>query len=185
MPRLSRDVRFARIITRSANNIGPRQFIEKFVPLCVASALRDQPLPLYGDGLQVRDWLHVGDHCRALDLVFESGESGQVYNVGAGNYAENLHVAEGILDILGKPRSLIRFVEDRAGHDRRYSVDSSRLRALGWAPKSGFAAALERTVQWYVENPWWWEPLMQRPEFKSYYEQQYGRRLAQSLPYTS
>ncbi|MEE9197748.1 MAG: dTDP-glucose 4,6-dehydratase [bacterium] len=169
-------------ITRAANNIGPRQHIEKMIPLFVTSALRDQPLPLYGDGRQVRDWLYVDDHCRALDLVARAGQPGEVYNIGADNHQENLHVVEAILQALGKPLSLIRFVEDRRGHDRRYAVDSSNLRALGWAPQHDFLSALERTVQWYQESRWWWEPIYAGP-FREYYQRQYGERLASGVPY--
>ncbi|HZP27236.1 MAG TPA: GDP-mannose 4,6-dehydratase, partial [Dehalococcoidia bacterium] len=172
-------------ITRAANNIGPRQYIEKLVPLFTASALTGRPLPLYGDGRQVRDWLQVEDHCRALDLAYRSGEPGQVYNIGAGNYQENVHVAEAILDLLEKPRSLIRHVEDRPGHDRRYSVDASKLRALGWQPQFDFYRALETTVAWYRENRWWWEPVFAGSEFQRYYDEQYGRRLAESRPHES
>ncbi|HXG36581.1 MAG TPA: dTDP-glucose 4,6-dehydratase [Dehalococcoidia bacterium] len=171
------------IITRAANNIGPRQHVEKMLPLFSTSALQELPLPLYGDGRQVRDWLYVDDHCRALDLVYRKGQPGEVYNVGAGNYLENIEVAEGILDFLGRPRELIRFVADRQGHDRRYSLDSSKLRALGWAPEHDFSAALEKTVSWYRDNRWWWEPVFSGPEFQAYYQEQYGRRLAEGTPY--
>jgi len=170
------------IVTRAANNVGPRQHLEKVTPLFITSALNDQPLPLYGDGRQVRDWLYVDDHCRALDVVLERGEPGEVYNIGADNYQENIRLAEAILDLVGKPRSLIRLVEDRQGHDRRYSLDWSKLRDLGWSPGHDFAAALEKTVAWYVENRWWWEPIYAGP-FSEYYEKQYGQRLAQSTPY--
>lgn len=170
------------IITRAANNIGPRQHPEKMVPLFVTSALLEQPLPLYGDGLQVRDWLFVEDHCRALDLILQQGEPGQVYNIGADNYQQNLGVAEAILDLLGKPRSLIRFVEDRQGHDRRYSLDWSKLRSLGWTPDHDFSAALEKTVAWYKAHRWWWERIYAGP-FRHYYEKQYGQRLAAGTPY--
>jgi dTDP-glucose 4,6-dehydratase len=169
-------------ITRAANNIGPRQHIEKMIPLFVTSALRDQPLPLYGDGRQVRDWLYVEDHCRALALVAGAGQPGEIYNIGAGNHQENIHVARSILGILGKPLSLIRMVEDRRGHDHRYAVDSSKLRALGWAPRHDFPSALERTVRWYQENRSWWEPIYAGP-FQEYYQRQYGERLASSKPY--
>jgi dTDP-glucose 4,6-dehydratase len=170
------------IITRAANNIGPRQHVEKMVPLFVTSALQDRSLPLYGDGRQVRDWLYVEDHCRALDLVARTGQSGEVYNIGAENFQENIHVAEGLLELLEKPLSLIRFVEDRKGHDRRYAMDSSKLRALGWAPEQDFFSALERTIRWYQENGWWWEPIYAGP-FRDYYERQYGQRLAGGVPY--
>ncbi len=170
------------IITRAANNIGPRQHIEKMVPLFVTSALRDRPLPLYGDGRQIRDWLYVEDHCRALELIAREGEPGEVYNIGADNHQENIRLAESLLQLLEKPLSLIRFVEDRKGHDRRYAVDSSKLRALGWAPRLDFFSALERTVQWYQENGWWWEPIYAGP-FRAYYQRQYGERLASGVPY--
>ncbi|KKM62439.1 hypothetical protein LCGC14_1521710 [marine sediment metagenome] len=170
------------IITRAANNIGPRQHIEKMVPLFVTSAMRDEPLPLYGDGRQVRDWLYVEDHCRALELIAREGEPGEVYNIGADNHEENIRLAEALLQLLEKPLSLIRFVEDRKGHDRRYAVDSSKLRALGWAPQHDFFSALERTVQWYQKNSWWWEPIYAGP-FRDYYQRQYGERLASGIPY--
>ncbi|MBI1886452.1 MAG: dTDP-glucose 4,6-dehydratase [Chloroflexi bacterium] len=171
------------IITRAANNIGPRQHVEKVVPLFATSALRDQPLPLYGDGRQVRDWLYVEDHCRALDLIARAGEPGEVYNIGAGNYQENINVAEAILDLLEKPRSLIRFVTDRQGHDRRYSLDSSKLRTVGWSPRYDFHSALANTVAWYRENRWWWAPIYADALFQEYFERQYGERLAQGVPY--
>jgi dTDP-glucose 4,6-dehydratase len=170
------------MITRAANNIGPRQHVEKVVPLFVTSAMRDQPLPLYGDGRQVRDWLYVEDHCRALDLVAREGQPGEVYNIGADNHQENIRVAETLLQLLEKPLSLIRFVEDRKGHDRRYAVDSFKLRALGWAPQHDFLSALEKTVRWYQENRWWWEPIYAGP-FRDYYQRQYGERLASGVPY--
>ena len=122
------------VIARPANNVGPRQHLEKFVPLCATNALSDEPLPIYGDGKQVRDWLFVEDNCEALDLLLHEGEPGEVYNVGAGNERHNIEVAEAILDLLEKPRSLIRFVEDRQGHDRRYSLNCEKIRALGWSP---------------------------------------------------
>jgi dTDP-glucose 4,6-dehydratase len=170
------------VITRAANNIGPRQHVEKLVPLFVTSALMDRPLPLYGDGRQVRDWLYVGDHCNALDVVARKGEPGEVYNVGADNHQENIRVAETLLQFVEKPLGLIRFVEDRKGHDRRYAVDTAKLRALGWAPEHDFLSALERTVRWYQENRWWWEPIYAGP-FQDYYQRQYGERLAGGRPY--
>ena len=169
-------------ITRAANNVGPRQHLEKVTPLFIISALNDQPLPLYGDGRQVRDWLYVEDQCRALDIVLHKGQPGDVYNIGADNYQENIHLAEAILDLLGKPRTLIRFVEDRQGHDRRYSLDWSKLRALGWSPDHDFTAALEKTVAWYKKNRWWWEPVY-AGRFLDYYQKQYGQRLARGVPY--
>lgn len=172
------------VIARPANNVGPRQHIEKFVPLFTTNALNDEPLPLYGDGRQVRDWLFVDDNCEALDLLLHEGEAGAVYNIGANNHRYNIEVAETIVDILGKPRSLIRFVEDRLGHDRRYDVNSENLRALGWSPRHTFGAALDETVRWYADNRWWWEKV-RAGEFKQYYEQQYGKRLAEAEPYAA
>jgi len=170
------------IITRAANNVGPRQHPEKMVPLFVTGAILERPLPLYGDGLQVRDWLFVEDHCRALDLICQRGEPGQIYNIGTDNYQQNIQVAEAILDMLGKPRSLIHFVEDRQGHDRRYSMDWSKLRSLGWEPEYDFPRALEKTIAWYKANRWWWERIYAGP-FHDYYERQYGERLASAVPY--
>jgi len=172
------------IVARPANNVGPRQHLEKFVPLCTTNGIEDQPLPLYGDGRQQRDWLFVEDNVEALDLLLREGEPGEVYNVGAKNHRDNIDVAETILDLLGKPKSLIRFVEDRAGHDRRYGVDYEKIGKLGWSPRHDFEAAIETTVRWYEANRWWWEAVREG-EFKEYYEKQYGQRLAEARPYTS
>jgi dTDP-glucose 4,6-dehydratase len=170
------------VTARPANNVGPRQHIEKFVPLCTTNALSDEPLPIYGDGKQARDWLFVEDNCEALDLLLHEGRTGEVYNIAANNHRYNIEVAETILRIVGKPRSLIRFVEDRPGHDRRYDVNSDRIRALGWAPRHDFESAIRETVHWYIENRWWWEKV-RAGEFREYYEQQYGKRLAEAKPY--
>jgi len=132
-------------------------------------------LPLYGDGQNVRDWLYVVDHCEAIDLMLQKGRDGEVYNVGADRELTNLELTETILGMLGKPRSLIQFVEDRPGHDRRYSLDSSKIRELGWQPRFRFEEALEGTVRWYADNRWWWEKL-KSGEYESYYQQQYGAR---------
>lgn len=167
------------IITRASNNYGPYQYPEKLIPLFVTNALRDEPLPLYGDGRNVRDWLFVEDHCRALLFLLEHGQPGEVYNIAGGNERENIEVTRAVLRLLGKPESLIRFVTDRPGHDRRYSLDASKLRGLGWQPQVPFDVGLERTVRWYVDNAWWWEPIKDHDrEFRRYYEQQYGARLA-------
>jgi len=170
------------IVARPANNVGPRQHIEKFVPLCTTNALNDQPIPIYGDGQQVRDRLFVEDHCEALDLVLHEGEPGEAYNIGADNQRPNLDVAELILDLLEKPRSLIRFVEDRTGHDRGYYLDFAKIRALGWVPQHDFQQTIEQTVDWYLQNRWWWERVRDE-RFAEYYEQQYGKRLAEARPY--
>ena len=169
------------VISRSRNNIGPWQHPEKAVPLFVTNALDDQPLPVYGEGLQVRDRLYVDDNCEALDLILHQGVAGEAYNVGADNERPNIEVAQAILDRLGKPRSLIRFVEDRTQHDARYSLDMSKLRALGWSPRHDFESALEKTVAWYRDNRWWWEKI-KSGEYAAYYRQQYGDRLARSGP---
>ena len=167
------------IITRASNNYGPYQYPEKLIPLFVTNALRDEPLPLYGDGRNVRDWLFVEDHCRALLFLLEHGQAGEVYNIAGGNERENIEVTKAVLRLLGKPESLIRFVADRPGHDRRYSLDASKLRRLGWQPQVSFEEGLERTVRWYVENAWWWQPIKDHDgEFRRYYQAQYGARLA-------
>lgn len=163
------------IITRAANSIGPYQYPEKVVPLFVTNALEDQPLPIYGDGLQRRDYMHVYDHCTALDLLLDKGQPGEVYNIGAGNELPNLEMARFILRELSKPESLLKHVTDRPGHDRRYALDSAKLRALGWRPKYDAQAALRDTLRWYRENRWWWEPI-KSGEFRAYYERMYGKR---------
>lgn len=168
-------------ITRGSNTFGPNQYPEKVIPLFVTNAIDDQPLPLYGDGQNVRDWLYVRDHCAAIALVLERGAPGEIYNVGGGNERRNIEVTERILAVLGKPRSLIRFVPDRPGHDRRYSLDCAKIRALGWTPQHAFEEALAATVRWYVENEAWWRPL-KSGAWLAYYRQQYGERLARSRP---
>ena len=165
------------IVTRASNNYGPYQFPEKVIPLFVTNALNDLPVPLYGDGLNVRDWLHVQDHCRALDLLIDRGVAGEVYNIGGGNDIANLDLTRRILTLAGKPLSLITPVVDRPGHDRRYSLDTSKLRGLGWTPQVPFDAGLRDTVEWYRANGWWWRPIREEDEaFKAYYRVQYGNR---------
>ena len=166
-------------VTRGVNTIGPWQHPEKAVPLFTINALRDQPLPVYGRGEQQRDRLYVDDHCSAVLAVLERGEPGEVYNVSAGHNRDNLAVARAILERLGKPEGLIRFVEDRPGHDWNYALDSGKLRGLGWRPAYGFERALHATVDWYVASRGWWEPIVDG-EFQTYYQQQYGERLAKS-----
>ena len=168
-------------VTRGSNTFGPYQYPEKVIPLFVTNAIDDEPLPLYGDGLQQRDWLHVDDHCAAIRLVLEHGEPGAAYNVGGGNHLPNLELTRRILELLGKPADLIRHVPDRAGHDRRYAVDAAKLRALGWSPAHPFEGALEETVRWYMEHPGWWRPL-KSGEYLDYYRRQYGERLAAGTP---
>jgi dTDP-glucose 4,6-dehydratase len=165
------------VVTRASNNYGPYQFPEKVIPLFVTNAIDSQPVPLYGDGLNVRDWLHVLDHCRAIDLVIERGEAGQVYNIGGGNEVANIDLTRRILGLLGRPESLIRPVADRPGHDRRYALDTTKLRGLGWLPQAEFASGLAETVDWYRQNEWWWRPIKQGdPAFKEYYARQYEKR---------
>ena len=163
------------VITRSSNNFGPFQYPEKIVPLFVTNALEDKPLPLYGDGRNVRDWLYVLDNCAAIDLVLRKGHDGEVYNVGGGHEVENVVLTRQILHLAGKPETLIQPVKDRLGHDRRYSVDSRKVRQLGWTPRHRFPDALATTVAWYREHETWWRPL-KSGEFRAYYEKQYGHR---------
>ncbi len=162
-------------ITRGANNIGPYQYPEKAVPLFVTNAIDNKPLPLYGDGKQVRDYQYVIDHCEAIDLVLHHGKIGETYNVGTGQETPNIVMAKMLLKMLGKPESLIQHVPDRAGHDRRYALDVRKLRALGWEPSNTFEEALSKTVQWYVENEWWWRKL-KSGEYMEYYKKQYVER---------
>ncbi|HEV8574266.1 MAG TPA: dTDP-glucose 4,6-dehydratase [Dehalococcoidia bacterium] len=173
------------VVARPANNVGPRQHVEKFVPLCTTNALNDLPLPIYGDGKQQRDWLFVGDNVEALDLILHEGEPGEIYNVGARNHRYNIDVAEYVLNLLGRPTSLIRHVADRAGHDRRYGVDFAKIARLGWSPRHDFLSAIEETVRWYEENRWWWESVRDKDDFKEYYDKQYGERLATAKPYSA
>jgi dTDP-glucose 4,6-dehydratase len=164
------------MITRASNNYGPYQYPEKVVPLFVTNAIDGQALPLYGDGLNVREWLHVADHCKALDLVLHEGKDGEIYNVGGGAEVQNVVLTKEILSLLGRPESLIRPVSDRPGHDRRYSLDCRKLRALGWRPQQSFATGLAETVAWYREHEAWWRPL-KSGEFREYYERQYRSRV--------
>lgn len=169
------------IVTRASNNYGPYQFPEKVIPLFITNALDSHPVPLYGDGLNVRDWLHVLDHCRAIDLVIERGEDGEVYNIGGGNEVANIALTRQILSLVERPDTLIQPVTDRPGHDRRYCLDTTKLRGLGWRPEAEFAEGLRQTVDWYRQNEWWWRPIKQGdPAFKAYYERQYGRSLSAS-----
>ncbi|SRR6266550_249434 len=164
-------------VTRGSNTYGPYQFPEKIIPLFATNAIDRQELPLYGDGLQVREWLHVDDHCAGIELALEEGEAGGTYNIGGGNEITNLELTRLILGELGRPETLVRSVPDRPGHDRRYSVDSTRLRRLGWSPRAPFREGLAATVRWYVEHPEWWRPLKD-DDYLDYYRRQYGERLA-------
>ena len=164
------------VTTRASNNIGPYQYPEKRVPLYITNALDDQPLPIYGDGSQVRDHLFVEDHCAAIDLVLHAGADGEVYNVGGENDATGLEVARLIVERLGKDEGLLQFVGDRTGHDQRYALDSSKVAALGWKPASDFRAAMQRTIDWYVANQTWWREIKERQDYRDYYQRNYGNR---------
>jgi dTDP-glucose 4,6-dehydratase len=165
------------IVTRASNNYGPYQFPEKVLPLFISNLVDDIPVPLYGDGGNVRDWLHVLDHCRAIDHLLDVAQNGEVYNIGGGNEVRNIDLTHKVLGLMNKPASLIKPVQDRLGHDRRYALDTSKLRALGWSPQVPFERGLADTVTWYRENEWWWRPIKERdPAFKAYYEAQYGKR---------
>jgi dTDP-glucose 4,6-dehydratase len=162
------------VVTRCGNNYGPRQFPEKFLPLVLSNALSDEPIPVYGDGRNVRDWIYVEDHCRAILLAMEQGRPGAVYNVGARNERHNIEVVGSLLDMIGKPRSLIRFVKDRPGHDRRYAIDPSLIEAeLGWHPRETWESGLQKTLKWYHENGRWLERT-RSGAYKEYYSEQYG-----------
>jgi len=164
------------IVTRCSNNLGPFQFPEKLIPLAVTNALEDKLIPIYGDGLNVRDWIYVLDHCRALDLTIQEGKPGEVYNVAASQEKTNLELTQQLLDIMGKPRSLITFVTDRPGHDRRYALDASKItHELGWKPLYSFEKALAATIDWYVNHERWWRQI-KSGEYARYYEEMYFHR---------
>lgn len=165
------------IVTRASNNYGPYQFPEKLIPLFTTNAIDDIPLPLYGDGKNVRDWLHVLDHCRAIDLLASQGTPGEVYNIGGGNELTNVELTHRILGLLNRPASLIAPVSDRPGHDRRYCLDTTKLRSLGWRPRVPFDEGLRQTVEWYRQNEWWWRPIKEADAaFRAYHDVQYGGR---------
>jgi dTDP-glucose 4,6-dehydratase len=161
--------------TRGSNNIGPYHYPEKAVPLFTTNAIDNQPLPIYGDGMQMRDYQYVGDHCEGIDVVLHHGAPGEAYNVGTGVETHNIDMARKILALLGKPASLLTYVPDRAGHDRRYAIDTSKLQALGWRSRHTFDQALELTVRWFVENEGWWRPI-KSGEYLEYYRKQYVER---------
>lgn len=164
-------------ITRCSNNYGPYQFPEKLIPLMIINALENKDLPVYGDGLNIRDWLYVEDHCIAIDLVIHKGKSGEVYNIGGNNERTNIDIVKTILKELGKPESLIKFVKDRPGHDRRYGIDATKIRTeLGWEPKTNFESGIKKTIDWYLNNRDWWENIISG-EYQDYYKKQYGNRL--------
>jgi len=164
------------IITRCTNNFGPYQFPEKLIPLAVTNVLENKPIPVYGDGLNVRDWIFVDDHCRALDAVIQKGQPGEIYNIGGGNEKTNLELIHKLLELLDKPRSLIQFVTDRPAHDRRYALDCSKITAeLGWKPAYSFEKALSATIDWYLKNESWWRSI-KSGEYAKYYERMYSHR---------
>ncbi|WP_223065898.1 dTDP-glucose 4,6-dehydratase [Paenibacillus caui] len=166
-------------ITRCSNNYGPYQFPEKLIPLMISRALNDQSLPVYGDGLNIRDWLYVEDHCSAIDLVIHQGRVGEVYNIGGNNERTNIQIVKTILEQLNKPESLITYVQDRPGHDRRYGIDPTKLTSeLGWKPKHNFESGIKATIEWYLNHQEWWTRI-QSGEYQEYYEKQYGTRLGE------
>jgi dTDP-glucose 4,6-dehydratase len=164
------------VVCRASNNYGPYQYPEKLIPLCILNALHGDPLPVYGDGMQVRNWLHVSDHCRGLDVVLREGRSGETYNIGGPDELPNIDVVRMILELTGRDQSLIEHVKDRLGHDRRYSLSSEKTSDLGWKAQIGFEQGLRDTVRWYRDNAWWWEPI-RTDEYREYYERQYGQKL--------
>lgn len=164
------------IITRCSNNLGPFQFPEKLIPLAITNALENKPIPIYGDGLNIRDWIHVLDHCRALDLAMQKGKPGEVYNIAANQEKTNLELIYKLLDIMGQPRSLITFVADRPGHDRRYALDTTKInRELDWEPRMSFDEGLANTIEWYIEHESWWHRIKSR-EYAKYYNEMYYHR---------
>jgi dTDP-glucose 4,6-dehydratase len=165
------------VITRASNNYGPNQFPEKLIPLFITNLIDGQKVPLYGDGLNIRDWLHVADHCRGIDAVIDRGAPGEVYNIGGGNEVRNLDLTHQILRLVGRSDAFIQPVGDRLGHDRRYCLNTSKARGLGWQPQVDFDAGLRETVRWYQDNEWWWRPIKQGdPAFSDYYQRQYSDR---------
>ena len=163
-------------ISRCSNNYGPYQFPEKLIPLMIANAQADKALPVYGEGLNVRDWLYVEDHCRAIDLILENGRVGEVYNIGGHNEKANIEVVKIILKQLGKPESLITYVTDRKGHDQRYAIDPTKIHdELGWLPETKFEDGRKKTIQWYLDNEDWWQNIVSG-EYQQYYEKMYGNR---------
>ena len=165
-------------ISRCSNNYGPYQFPEKFIPLIISRAMNDEKIPVYGEGLNVRDWLHVYDHCVAIDLIVRNGKVGEVYNVGGHNERTNMQIVSTVLSVLGKPMSLIEHVADRKGHDRRYAIDPAKItRELGWNPTYTFETGIPMTIQWYLDNKEWWENIISG-EYRQYFEKMYGERLS-------
>ena len=164
------------VVTRCSNNYGPYQFLEKLIPLMISNALEDKELPVYGDGMNIRDWLYVKDHCQAIDTVFHNGKPGEVYNIGANNEKSNIEIVKLILNALGKPESLIKYVKDRPGHDRRYAIDAEKIKKeLGWEPRIKFEDGIKQTINWYLKNRSWWQRI-KSGDYQHYYEKMYGNR---------
>lgn len=172
------------IITRSSNNFGPYQHVEKFIPLFITNTIEGKELPLYGDGMHERDWIYVEDNCTGIETVALKGVPGEVYNIAVGKSQPNLHVARRIVEVLGAPESRIVFIEDRKGHDRAYAMDASKVAALGWRPKYEFRGALDKTIAWYSDNEQWWRNV-KSGDFRKYYEAHYGDRLNKGRAYES
>ena len=163
-------------ISRCSNNYGPYHFPEKLIPLMIANALADKPLPVYGEGLNVRDWLYVEDHCKAIDLIIHKGRVGEVYNIGGHNEMRNIDIVKLICKALDKPESLITYVTDRKGHDMRYAIDPTKIHTeLGWLPETMFADGIQKTIRWYLDNKTWWQTIISG-EYQDYYEKMYGNR---------
>jgi dTDP-glucose 4,6-dehydratase len=167
---------FPAVLTRCSNNFGPNQYPEKVIPLFVTNAIENRPLPLYGDGQNVRDWIYVGDHCAAIDSLLHHGQTGEIYNIGGGNERTNIELTHLILNELHKPETLIQFVKDRPGHDRRYALSDQKIRALGYKPQRPFEETLRETVRWYKNNTRWWQKI-KSGDYRQYYEQQYSNRV--------
>ena len=165
------------IITRCSNNLGPFQMPEKLIPLAIANVLQNKPIPIYGDGMNIRDWIYVVDHCQALDLVIQKGQPGEIYNIGANNEKTNLELIHKLLEMMGKSQKLVTFVADRPGHDRRYALDTTKInQALGWKPLYSFEQALAATIDWYVNNKSWWQRKVKSERYIKYYQRMYSQR---------
>ena len=163
------------IITRASNNYGPFQYPEKLIPLFVTNLMEGKKVPVYGDGMQIRDWLHVDDHCSAIEMLVNNGKLGEVYNIGGGNEKTNIEITKTILDVLGKDENMIEYVKDRPGHDRRYSLDTTKLESIGWTPSKPFKEGMEETIRWYVDNEPWWQNIKSEANFKQWKNIQYGK----------
>jgi dTDP-glucose 4,6-dehydratase len=169
------------VITRGSNTFGPYQYPEKLLPLFITEAVEDRPLPVYGDGKQVRDWLYVQDHVTGIEVALHHGQCGEAYNIAGENQQHNIDVVEKMLEVMGKPRSLLQYVKDRPGHDRRYAMDASKLRALGWERSGTFEDNLKSTIEWFISSQWWWQKIKSTEDYQSYFYRQYADRLANAV----